>query len=535
MLAQNNVLINSNCMEKPDQIHHDIDPSTTHECTLPSGNRVIVNANDIKQFLDDTETPNLLTIRGLPPSVNQISSVYVNRQIDPFDGNFTKLTATLQIPDGTNPKDLFSTIKHKINNQKHSDTKAPYCDFFPIDGYDYAIAIHTANDEMLIAFLDINSSSIVITNSCSIQTEPIAPEPLASVTPTSSENVPAESQVLELLTAVSELIELTQNDGNKLKKSKFSYKLENGSDPKVLHQAIRKVGSYAVNADQLPEQTDTSPDNKTTFSDIAGYDAQVQELCEMLDMWHYRQYATEIYGVDPPHSILIKDPDGFVAQMLAEASGKYLKSTVITVTNTDIVSPVIGESARNINSFLSDSDKDTTNLRIVVMRNLEVMINTGNDIINKAIRQAIWDKLVKPDHNIIIIATIKGDVPKELASHFNHSIDIPTPNGYIRNAVFAKLISDGTAKTFDGVTKKRKHCTLSSNPIYDIFTDDIDLPALVRLTEGLSVADLYEIIDICKRECVSHLIKTRGEIKKISQQDIINAIELQRKKLLDNS
>lgn len=86
----------------------------------------------------------------------------------------------------------------------------------------------------------------------------------------------------------------------------------------------------------------------TTWSDLGGLDAQVQEIKEVVELPLKNPELFKKIGITPPKGILLYGPPGTGKTLLAKAVANSTNSTFIEIVGSELVQKFIGEGAKLI-------------------------------------------------------------------------------------------------------------------------------------------------------------------------------------------
>lgn len=107
-------------------------------------------------------------------------------------------------------------------------------------------------------------------------------------------------------------------------------------------EVLPSLKDPAVHAMEVIERPDT------TYEDVGGLEAQVQEIREMIELPLLHPEKFERMGIDPPRGVLLYGPPGTGKTLLAKAVAHHTKATFIRVVASELIQKYIGEGARMV-------------------------------------------------------------------------------------------------------------------------------------------------------------------------------------------
>ncbi|MHA1895489.1 MAG: AAA family ATPase, partial [Candidatus Helarchaeota archaeon] len=165
----------------------------------------------------------------------------------------------------------------------------------------------------------------------------------------------------EVPTSVGTVIELTESkmivsvNGNN-----YAFPLPNEKRVEIHDRVL--VDSISESVIEIIPHKNVAPigtlyDNKRgfpfpfTMDDIAGMDdikeRIKQEIClPFSDEEHIK--LAKMLKISPPSGLLLEGPPGCGKTMLASAIAEYMKLPMLTITSSDVISSLIGESSQNV-------------------------------------------------------------------------------------------------------------------------------------------------------------------------------------------
>lgn len=291
---------------------------------------------------------------------------------------------------------------------------------------------------------------------------------------------------------------------------KIAEDLEGGNKPKVGVKRISGEGEDKVPEGDKDEDDDLKkwqsakiPDVR--FSDIAGLEEVKRAITtKMINPLKFPdKYAA--YGKKTGGGVLLYGPPGTGKTMVAKAIACEVGAKFYAVKGSDVVSKWVGDSEKNINLLFDTARAD--DLAIIFIDEIDGLFRRrGEDIhndkrVNEFLQQ--MDGFTGRSSTILLLGATNRpwdvDDAAMRSGRFSQKIYVPLPDVPARRFLFNKFLK--------GV------------PV----SDDVDITALTAASEGLSGADIEEVVDRAKEEPLLQYIAS-DKIVKITQADIEKAL-----------
>ncbi len=251
----------------------------------------------------------------------------------------------------------------------------------------------------------------------------------------------------------------------------------------------------------------------TDFEDIAGQDTAVAQAKRLvLEINHPEVLARR--GVKRPKGILFYGPPGTGKTMIARAVATEANAAFFNVKTSDVGAKWYGESERLVQEVFDRAKKSAAAGRkaIVFFDELDALAPSRTEA-HEATRKVVATLLQNLDGfednpNVTVIAA--SNLPKDIdpalrrAGRFDKFIEVGLPTAGGREAILAVHIN-----------KARERASESST----LFAEDLDLSQMAQATEGMSGADLANLINLVLEEKAMHELET-GAWVPVSTEDL---------------
>lgn len=254
---------------------------------------------------------------------------------------------------------------------------------------------------------------------------------------------------------------------------------------------FRKSRGYLFKRSSVSTSTEFKPRNTfSSFDSIAGQSRAVVEAKKLvLAINHPEIY--EKRGVKTPKGILFYGPPGTGKTLIAKAVVSEINAELFEISFSDIASKWYGESEKGIQEVFDKANNATKSGRkaIILFDELDSMAPSRNDSYegSKKIVSIILQNLdgFRSNNNVLIIGTTNRPEDIDPALKRPGRID--------------KII----AVDLPGVDDRKDILELHINKFkenasesYDLFSPNLDIQKIAESTEGMSGADLANIINL---------------------------------------
>lgn len=283
------------------------------------------------------------------------------------------------------------------------------------------------------------------------------------------------------------------------------------------------------------ERVDTNTGALAGFDSIGGA-TQAKELLELMALAFKEPELAKEYGITPS-SFLLHGPAGTGKTSLAKAFAHEIDAELREFSSTDIVDMYVGNSGKFIKKIFQDAKKVTKPL-VLFFDEFDSIAPKGN--VGTSERQQVKNVLKKElidlhEHPHIIVAAATncdmGDFDEALIRAGRLTpLYVAAPNRNERvdiwSIVLWKQISKLDAMPDVVVTTPRHR--LYTPDEFHLYTNDVDSGVLADQSDGMTGADMEEILQRIQRRKFIARVK-QGEMSPITQADILDEIRLYQK------
>jgi ATP-dependent 26S proteasome regulatory subunit len=248
--------------------------------------------------------------------------------------------------------------------------------------------------------------------------------------------------------------------------------------------------SEDIEATQLSRETEFV-EQKTRLEDVGGLDDVKRQLREIALSFRHPEIM-EKWAVDRPQGILLYGEPGTGKTMLVDAFASEAGANLWRIKSTEIHESPLGNSEANIQAIF-DQAKAMKDKTILFFDEFEAVISVvdspgpgGADHAKNAVAAIFkqeMNSLTKENPNLIVVAaTNKLDrIDSSLIrpGRFDIRLYVQMPDKASREQIFTSIIAN---------------CLINAEDDFIMFDNDVSLDELAEATDGMSGADINEIL-----------------------------------------
>ncbi len=220
--------------------------------------------------------------------------------------------------------------------------------------------------------------------------------------------------------------------------------------------------------------------------------------------------------------ILLYGEPGTGKTMLAHALAHETRSTFWVVDSTSLYDVWLSFSGKNMKKIF-DEIRSYENRLVVFLDEMDSILGTVEDPgpggadaernqVAGIFKQEL-NTLFAQNPNVLIVGATNNleriDSALTRTGRFDYKLYVPLPDDEGRGQIISTILASNIQGTVDGST---------------LYNPDLDVPEIVRMTEGMNGADINEILARVRRSKAMGEIRS-GKIKPVSQKDIIQEID----------
>jgi transitional endoplasmic reticulum ATPase len=264
-----------------------------------------------------------------------------------------------------------------------------------------------------------------------------------------------------------------------------------------------------------------SAERPVSLDQVGGLDDVVAKFREVaLSFAHPDAMAR--WGAQRPQGILLYGPAGTGKTMLARALAHEIGGTLRQIRTTEILDKWLGASERNMKRIFQEARRyrQPTVLLFDEFDSIISYAGAGEDSGSHAVNAVAgifkqeMNDLIARNPNVIVVATTNFphlvDASLIRSGRFDIRLEIPAPDERGRAQILARMIGDLTAEhAADG---------------FAMFAADLDLAALGALSDGMTGADLREVLRRAQMAKAMREARTGRRPDPISNDDLRRTI-----------
>ena len=263
-------------------------------------------------------------------------------------------------------------------------------------------------------------------------------------------------------------------------------------------------------------------DEKVRLSDVGGLESVKEELQDIA-LSFTKPEVMEKWGAKRPQGVLLYGEPGTGKTMLVEALANEIGADLIKIQSSDVYNMWLGESERKIKE-LFEGFKKIEKPTVILFDEFDAIVGItetpgpggGGSARNSVagIFKQEMNTLARDNPHILIVGTTNHqdriDPSLIRSGRFDHRIYVPMPDDYGRSQIISNAISESLVE--------------HSGEDFQVFSSDLKVPKLVELTDGISGADIAEILRRVKLSKAMREART-GHATPITQDDLVQEVQ----------
>src|SRR3954469_16183420 len=248
------------------------------------------------------------------------------------------------------------------------------------------------------------------------------------------------------------------------------------------------------------------PEELTTFADVGGMDKLKNEVRDTVGLMLRHPEEAERYGIDW-NGILLYGPPGVGKTFFARAIAGEYGLNFIHVSTGDLVSGIVGGSARNIDKAFQTAEQSLPCL--LFFDEFDSVAQRRDNTPDQESRRTVNQLLTSleahhGERRLLVLAATNSvghlDPAVIRPGRFDRHIRIDLPDAEARREIFRTELDDRPAAR------------------------DLDLEALIQRTEGMTPAAIEKIVDTAALDVFREAAET-GKQLELDTQQLLGAIE----------
>lgn len=304
----------------------------------------------------------------------------------------------------------------------------------------------------------------------------------------------------------------------------------------VIAEAVRQVDTHSVKGSELANYpvtvaATTRRATGVSLDQIGGLDHTVEQLRQLALSFRHPQ-AMARWGARRPQGLLLYGPPGTGKTLLTKALAEEISASFIEIRTPDILDKWLGGSERNIKRIFRDARayREPTVMLFDEFDSIISYVGDGQDSGSQAINAVAgifkqeMNNLIEANPNVIVVATTnfpeRVDASLLRSGRFDIKLMIPRPDEAGRAQILTKMIRHRIAQ----------HEVAG----FHMFADDLDIARLAALSNGMTGADLNEVLRRSQLAKAMHEARTGSTAEPITTEDLRREVETLRTELAAN-
>jgi transitional endoplasmic reticulum ATPase len=285
-------------------------------------------------------------------------------------------------------------------------------------------------------------------------------------------------------------------------------------------------GGYVLSAYPVGKSSAADPEAPVTLDRVGGLDPVVAQFREIATSFAHPQ-AMARWGARRPQGILLYGPPGTGKTMLARALATEIGADFREIRTPEILDKWLGASERNIKRIFRDARRyrAPTVLLFDEFDSIISYAGAGGDAASQAVNAVAgifkqeMNDLIEENPNVIVVATTnfpqRVDESLVRSGRFDVKLAIPPPDAAGRAQILTKMVRQLIAE----------HEVAG----FRMFADDLDVERLAAATEGMTGADIKEVLRRAQLDKAMQEARTGTPPAPIGEDDLRRCIvELRR-------
>jgi transitional endoplasmic reticulum ATPase len=260
-------------------------------------------------------------------------------------------------------------------------------------------------------------------------------------------------------------------------------------------------------------------DSKITLDEVGGLREVKSVLRDIAVSFQHAEVMAK-WGAKRPQGVLLYGPPGTGKTMLTEALSNEIDATLWSLQSTDIYEKWLGNSEGKIKAIF-DQARQFKGRLILFFDEFESMVGItespnpgGADNARNAVAGIFkqeMNTLAQENPNVLVVAATNDyeriDPSLIRSGRFDYKVYVPMPDEEARGQIIASTISLSMNQEAAAGFQK--------------FGDDIQVPELTKLTDGMSGADIAEIFRRISLQKAMKEARTGEQQPPVNQNDIV--------------
>lgn len=286
---------------------------------------------------------------------------------------------------------------------------------------------------------------------------------------------------------------------------------------RLLIDVVTEVAGAAAGTPSITLSAVATTGDQVTLDLVGGLDETVGRLRQLAVSFRHPD-AMARWGARRPQGLLLYGPPGTGKTMLARALAHEIGAKFEEIHTPDILDKWLGASERNIKAIFARARRyrQPTVMLFDEFDSIIGYAGEGGDSASQAINAVAgifkqeMNDLIEANPRVIVVATTnfpdRVDASLIRSGRFDVKVLVPAPDARARADILAKLIRQLIASHEVGG--------------FRMFADDLDVDALAAQSQGMTGADLVEVLRRAQLAKAMEEARTGTAAAPISQADL---------------